>query len=82
MSAGALVVASCTPPVEEVVKDGINGILIDFFDVDRWSDILTSALAEMDRYSDIRVGARRTIVEAYNLRTNCLQRQIDFVGNL
>ena len=79
MSAGALVVASRTPPVEEVMKDGINGLLIDFFDVDTWSDVLIRALAEIDRYRDIRVGARRTIVDSYDLRTNCLPKQIEFV---
>ena len=61
------------------MTDGINGLLIDFFDVDTWSDVLISALAEIDRYRDIRVGARRTIVESYDLSTNCLPKQIDFV---
>src|SRR6478609_3568944 len=33
MSAGCLVVGSRTPPVEEVMRDGQNGRLVDFFDV-------------------------------------------------
>ncbi len=32
MSAGALVVGSRTPPVEEVITDRIDGALVDFFD--------------------------------------------------
>jgi glycosyltransferase involved in cell wall biosynthesis len=76
------VVASRTPPVEEMIKDGINGLLIDFFDIDTWSDVLISALADIDRYRDIRIGARRTIVESYDLRTNCLPKQIDSVETL
>jgi glycosyltransferase involved in cell wall biosynthesis len=81
MSAGALVVASRTPPVEEVIKDGFNGRLVDFFDIDAWSDVLISALAQPNRYRDICVAARRTIVESYDLRTICLPRQLDFVEN-
>jgi glycosyltransferase involved in cell wall biosynthesis len=82
MSAGALVVASCTPPVEEVIKDGVNGLLIDFFDIDRWSDVLISALADVDRHRDMRVAARRTMVESYDLRTNCMPKQVEYVEKL
>ena len=81
MSAGALVVASRTPPVEAVIKDGINGRLVGFFDVDTWSDVLIGALAESDRYRDIRVAARRTIVKSYDLRTIYLRWQLAFVEN-
>jgi Glycosyl transferases group 1 len=77
MSAGALVVASCTPPVQEVIQDGINGRLVGFFDIDAWSDALINGLAEPERYHDIRVEPRRTIIESYDLRTNCLPRQIE-----
>jgi hypothetical protein len=31
MSAGCLLVASKTAPVEEVIRDGENGFLVDFF---------------------------------------------------
>ena len=79
MSAGALIVGSRTPPVQEVIRDGINGRLVDFFDVDMWSDALIEGLAEPARYDDIRVEARRTIIESHDLRTNCLPRQIEFV---
>jgi glycosyltransferase involved in cell wall biosynthesis len=31
MSAGCLLVASRTPPVQEVIEHGGNGLLVDFF---------------------------------------------------
>jgi glycosyltransferase involved in cell wall biosynthesis len=79
MSSGALVVGSKTPPVEEVVQDGLNGLLVDFFDVDGWIETLTQALAEPHRYADIRQAARRTVVDRFDLKRLCLPRMIDFV---
>lgn len=79
MSAGALVVASRTPPVEEVIDDGINGRLVDFFDVDGWSETLIEALANPDRFRDLRMAGRQTIVDRYDLKSSCLPQLVRFV---
>jgi glycosyltransferase involved in cell wall biosynthesis len=79
MAAGALVVGSRTPPVEEVIKDGKNGLLVDFFDVDAWSRTLVDALAEPKRYDALRIAARATICDTYDLRSNCLPRLVELV---
>lgn len=79
MSAGALVVGSRTPPVQELIEDGVNGRLVDFFDVEGWSALLTKALARPDRFADLRAAARATIVDRYDLRRICLPRMVDFV---
>lgn len=79
MSAGAVILGSRTPPVEEVVKDGINGRLVDFFDVGGWSAALIDALANPQRYGHLRPAARQTIVENYDLHGHCLPRLIEFV---
>ena len=79
MSAGALVVGSRTAPVEEVIRDGENGLLVDFFDIDGWSSALTEALSEPDRYAKLRHAARASILDRYDLKRRCLPRLIDFV---
>lgn len=79
MSMGACVVASRTGPVEEVITDGENGRLVDFFDTDRWSEMLVDALEAPYRYDRIRENARRTIIENYDLKRICLPRLVRFV---
>jgi glycosyltransferase involved in cell wall biosynthesis len=79
MSAGALVVGSRTAPVEEVIRDGVNGLLVDFFDVAKWSETLIGCLADPEAYAPLRLAARRTILENYDLHSICLPRMVEFV---
>jgi glycosyltransferase involved in cell wall biosynthesis len=77
MAAGCLLVASKTAPVEEVVRDGENGFLVDFFSDGAISGRVVEALAAgKDGYADIRQNARQTIIEKYDLRTICLPAQL------
>lgn len=79
MSAGCLVVGSKTPPVEEVLRHGKNGLLVDFFDVQGWSDTITQALADPDAQDGLRTAARRMALAEYDLRRVCLPRTVAFV---
>lgn len=79
MSAGAYVIGSRSAPVEELIVDGVNGKLVDFFDVTAWSDALTEALAAPERFAPLRVAARQTILDNYDLFSNCMPRMVEFV---
>ncbi len=79
MSLGAMVIGSRTGPVEEVIRDGVNGRLVDFFDIEGWSEALCDALARPDHYMPMRQAARRSVVENYDLKRICLPRLIRFV---
>jgi glycosyltransferase involved in cell wall biosynthesis len=79
MSAGALILGSRTPPVEELITDGKNGLLVDFCDIKGWSDTIIKALAKPDDYLHLRKAARETILQGYDLHGVCLPRMIDFV---
>jgi glycosyltransferase involved in cell wall biosynthesis len=72
MSCGALIVASETPPVEEVIEDGVNGLLTPFFDVDALSDKVVEVLERPDLWTHMRLAARRTVLDRYDLKTKCL----------
>jgi glycosyltransferase involved in cell wall biosynthesis len=82
MSVGALVVGAKVPPVQEVIRDGHNGRLVDFFDVPGWVAALTGALAEPDRFAALRANARKTVLDRYDLKRICLPRMIDLVESL
>ncbi|MBD3763881.1 MAG: glycosyltransferase [Rhodobacterales bacterium] len=80
MAAGALVLGSNTPPVAEVIEDGVNGRLIDFFDTTAWAAAILDALANPARHLPLRQAARATAVDRYDLRRVCLPQQLAFLG--
>ncbi len=82
MSAGCLVVASDTPPVREVIEDGKNGLLVDFFDVRALARTVVRAVADRSAHDEIRASARRTVVEKYDLKTICLPRHLKLIRSL
>jgi len=67
MSTGCLIVASQTAPVQELIQDGINGLLVDFFNTQQIADRVIEALDNPERMDTIRRKARETIVESYDL---------------
>jgi glycosyltransferase involved in cell wall biosynthesis len=82
MAAQALVVGSVTAPVTEVIQDGENGLLVNFFSSEDLVDAIYKVLEHPDRMLEIRRQARRTIVERFDLRTVCLHRQIELIEGL
>jgi len=80
MAAGCAVVGSATPPVQEVIKDGENGLLVDFFSPERIADRVGEVLDHPDRMQALRQAARRTVVEGFDLRRVCLPAQVRLVG--
>lgn len=79
MSLGCVVVGSDTPPVAEAITDGVNGHLVDFFDVDAWADKLTEVLADPDAQTGVRQAARQHVVDTYDLQKVCLPKLLNFV---
>ncbi|WP_446354453.1 glycosyltransferase [Coleofasciculus sp. G2-EDA-02] len=67
LSTGCLVVGSRTAPVTEVIQEGVNGLLADFFSPQEICDRLEEALNHPEKMSAIRAKARETIQQRYNL---------------
>ncbi len=82
LAAGTLVVGSNTAPVVEVIQDGVNGRLVDFFDVPGWTAALTDALARPEAYQSLREAAQRIVRERYDLRSVCLPKQVALLTRL
>ena len=79
MSIGCLVLASDTAPVREVIEHGRNGLLTDFFDVERLARMAADALGRRAELAPLREAARATIVEQYDLKRRCLPAQIQML---
>ncbi|MGB5770224.1 MAG: glycosyltransferase family 4 protein [Crocosphaera sp.] len=78
MSTGCLVLGSKTPPVEEVIEDGVNGLLVDFFAIDRIVERIEEVLDHPDKMASLRVKARETIQERYAL-SRLLPEHIEWI---
>jgi glycosyltransferase involved in cell wall biosynthesis len=81
MSCGCLLLASATPPVQEMVEDGTNGLLVDFFDHERLAATLDGALEHPTAHAPLRAGARATILERYDVRRT-LPRHVRLVEDI
>ena len=81
MACGCLIVGSATPPVREVVRDGVNGLLAPFFDEAALADRVLTGLSGTTGLAALRQEARRTVVRGYE-REACVDRQLGFVMQL
>jgi glycosyltransferase involved in cell wall biosynthesis len=79
MAAGCVLVASRTAPVQEVIEEGRNGLLVDFFDADALARRIADVLAAPDGMAALRADARRTVLDRYDLHTHCLPRMLELI---
>ena len=78
MACGCLVLGSATPPVREVIGNGQNGLLVDFFDVPGMCKKMAAVLTDPEATAPMRQCARETILTRYESR-NMLKQQWDFI---
>lgn len=81
MSCEGLVVGSDTAPVQEVITNGINGLLVDFFLPDQLAQTLHNVLERPRDFDLIRKKARETVLARYDLGS-CLQQRLAWLSSL
>ncbi|MBD2197496.1 MULTISPECIES: glycosyltransferase family 4 protein [Calothrix] len=67
MSTGCLVLGSDTAPVTEIIRDGENGLLVDFFSPQKIADRIDEVLDHPTKMAELRANARKTALERYDL---------------
>jgi glycosyltransferase involved in cell wall biosynthesis len=67
MSAGAVVLASDTAPVREMIVDGQNGLLANFFSPEEFADKALKVLADPNAFRPLGRAAEQMIVDKYSL---------------
>jgi glycosyltransferase involved in cell wall biosynthesis len=82
MACGCVVVGSATPPVQEMVRHGENGLLVKFHDHEALAKTVAKVLANPKDYMHLRQSARQTVVDRYDLHSVCLPKQIDMINRL
>ena len=78
MSTGCLLVASNTAPVTEIIRDGENGLLADFFSPEEIADRVGEVLDKPDLMKSIRAMARQTIMTNYS-QTALIPQQLRWI---
>lgn len=69
MAVGVPVLASRTPPVQEVIEDSRNGFLTDFFDTDALAHRALDLIARRDETLAVGLRGRETVLENYDFET-------------
>lgn len=82
MSIGCAIVGSDTAPVREVIDDGEQGLLIDFFDTRALVGAVEHLLSDAQLRERLGSHARRRACERYDLMRQCLPRQVTLIESM
>ena len=67
MSCGAVVLGSATGPVQEMIRDGENGLLADFFDIEGFAAKALGVLTDTDAFRPLGRAAEQMIADHYGM---------------
>ena len=67
LSCGAVVLGSSTAPVKEMIRDGENGLLADFFDTDAMAEKAIQVLRDPAAYRPLGRAAEEIVTRDYSL---------------
>lgn len=67
MATGCAMIASDTQPVREIMQDGENALLVDFFSPEQVAEKVVYALDNREKMQSLRKAARQVILDSYDL---------------
>jgi len=82
MAAGCSIVASNTAPLREAIHHNDTGLLVDFFSPAQLAETVNGLLNDSALRAQLGSHARQFAVSHYDLQTNCLPKQIEWVDSL
>jgi glycosyltransferase involved in cell wall biosynthesis len=71
------VVGSATSPVQEVIDDGVHGLLADFYDADGLAERALRVLRDPSEHRHLGQAARQRVLERYDKRV-CFNQLVQF----
>jgi glycosyltransferase involved in cell wall biosynthesis len=74
-----VVIGSATAPVMEVIEDGVNGLLVEYFDGEALATTIAAVLADPAGHRPLGEAARALVMERYDLGRVCLPAQLELV---
>jgi glycosyltransferase involved in cell wall biosynthesis len=75
MASGCTILGSATPPVQEVIDDGVHGLLTDFYDVDGLTERALRVLRDPQGHRALGEAARARVMERYEQR-HCINQMV------
>lgn len=81
MSIGCSIVASDTAPVREVIENGRNGVMVDFFGTDTLSQEILTMLHDPLKRQALSAAARDDAIASYDLKSICLPEAVKWSLN-
>lgn len=77
LSTGCLVVGSNSAPVRDAIEHGINGLLVEPYDLAAFTTQILDVLESPGKYQPLREAARNSMVQNYSFEV-CLPKLADF----
>ena len=81
MASAAPILANDVGSVTEFIRDGENGLLVDFFDGDGLVDKACRLLEDRALAARLGQAARATITDGYDLKRHCLPQQLAWIDD-
>lgn len=76
LACGSTILASDTAPVREMITNGVNGVLFDFFNVDALAELANQLLDRREEYRTLGKQGAAIIREKYSIDV-CLPRMVE-----